>query len=896
MALLLALVPAAESTVLPLSVQTQSRSNVTTQADLLVKNFSHRISMLTQWDRDALSLTSRYHEQIQFSMPVVVKNVNAPPIRHTQSALTLNFDSTGTEAFTSSYQALLQSVYNTAQPLLNTYFGQPQVGGAVHVANFDATIGDRNAIAGGYYVTDNGSGVPEIRFPVYNSNEAAAVNFVHCLLLAYLGPDGYNYDAYEEGLVRAVVMRVCRTSGALPSTLDSDVIESTLENTYDIGGYYDWYNQRALGAPQFIAANLLNSPLPASGGSGLYLTRYKMAGSAWGKVLVQYPTFAAQLNNALLVNPAIGTTPSVLISTGQSIINSLAGTTATVEGRSFSDWYRHQFILDTTIKQQSQTYLSPIPITTGLAGADFGVFIVQATYFKTDSSGNETLLSGTSYPIFWDDTFNRINTNVQDEVIDIVASEGTVTPNFPDLYGGQPYRCTIDLPVSDQIQRVYLPAGGIATATNTTPNDFYGTLSGVANLSGDTVVIQVSIGGTVIATVPVTNDAFGTVIGTAQNYNQNASVTLSVLRTRGGTTTTLYSRVVNKQIGDLGVDLQVPGDGTDTVTNGLSKGIQFIGFPIDPFTSDPTSIFGVSANNLLLARYDSSASAYNLYPSIEPVQVGHGYFVRLDSAQPAFSVDGRLVPNVSGSVSLKPGWNMVSTPIAQAIATSQVRLLHAADFPTTFAEGLGTTIGLDFFKFLPGNPDPVTGAPEGGTFTAATEFDPNVGYYVLCLAPEGITLTFDPATSSLLSRKSLSSPAVTTTSGWQLKVQGLAGNRESDVILGETAGAPTRFTTAYDTPLPPAISGGLQLASSNGSLLYRDMRPLNSVQNYTLQMSGLTIGQSVTLHFSMAAGLIRTFKLVDLDTGKTQTLLPNTQASFTATKTIKHFMVQVTGK
>ena len=78
-----------------------------------------------------------------------------------------------------------------------------------------------DAVVGGFYLDDNGSGEREIRFPVYAAPEAAAVNFVHCLLLAYLGSKDYGFDAFSEGLVRASTMRIARTAGALPASLDN---------------------------------------------------------------------------------------------------------------------------------------------------------------------------------------------------------------------------------------------------------------------------------------------------------------------------------------------------------------------------------------------------------------------------------------------------------------------------------------------------------------------------------------------------------------------------------------------------------------------------------------------------------------------------------------------------
>ena len=40
------------------------------------------------------------------------------------------------------------------------------------------------------------------------------------------------------------------------------------------------------------------------------------------------------------------------------------------------------------------------------------------------------------------------------------------------------YRVAIDVPVENQVQRVFVPAGGVSTSLNTNTNDVYGTVSG----------------------------------------------------------------------------------------------------------------------------------------------------------------------------------------------------------------------------------------------------------------------------------------------------------------------------------------------------------------------------------------------------------------------------------
>ncbi len=243
-----------------------------------VRDLAQKLARSTESARGALSRAGRYHPEIPLSFPTVVRfrslgsplqtfasQARPPRSMGPEADLNLVFDSSGPRVFPTQYKQLLIDTFNQAKSTLNTVFGQPSIGGDVYVRNFDADIGDRHAVTGGYFVPDNGAGEAEIRFPVYSSQEAASVNFVHCLLLAYLGPNSYAYDAFQEGLVRAAVMRVVRTAGALPVYLDSEVLGFVLENTYDVGPHYDGFNQRPLGGPSFIAPNLVSAPLPAGG-------------------------------------------------------------------------------------------------------------------------------------------------------------------------------------------------------------------------------------------------------------------------------------------------------------------------------------------------------------------------------------------------------------------------------------------------------------------------------------------------------------------------------------------------------------------------------------------------------------------------------------------------------
>lgn len=897
-----------------------ARRQVTAEADAAVRHFAKEVAKVS---RDAINERIRlglWDPRVQFSLPTVVKiqgsgsstgsggsgvgtsgfhgkmTAYGSQIRsYGSGGLTLQFDSTGSEAFPTAYQQVLQNVFNTVTPTLNILFGAPAVSGTVHVANFDATIGDRQAVAGGYYMPDNGSGVPEIRFPVYSAGETAAVNFVHCILLAYLGPDGYSNDAFEEGLVRAVTMKAVRTAGAMPSSLDAQGMENVLEAEYDILGFYDWDNQRALSCQQFIAPNLVNSSLPASGGTGLFLTRYMMAGSAWAKVLAEYPGFAAALNQAVYASPSLGSNVPGLIQQCQTIISGLRPTDPTVEGFSFADWFARQYVLQPSSVFGTRLFVQAIPISPSTG--DFGVFAITGTLFSADASGNETLLSSyTSYPIFWDDQFQRVNTSSQDLQLTYSGGDGSVEPNFPDLYATKPYRTVVDLPAYDQDARVMLPVAAAYTSAGVA-NDFYGTVAGVALATGDTLTVNVTINGTTVGSFPVTNDAFGGVIGIAGGYaNGGVQCTVTLVKSSQGAQTTLLTRRIDKPgPGSLAAYMNVSSDLIWSPVGGLPAGLSMIGMPLDPYSNDPATILGQPAGSLLAARYNSSTVSYDFYPKMEPFTGGHAYFIDLPNAVSSLTIDGQEATGLSRVVALKPGWNMITAPTMNAIQTSNVRVVHASDFPTDFASSEGTLIGKDFFYFAPGAIDPAAGSPQSGTFSPGASFTPGVGYFVEVLAPEGVTLVFDPASSAAGPQKGAPGGAP---NGWEMQAifTDASQQHQTSVILGGIRGATNGISPQYSTPLPPGFGGFQAMSERSGQNLFRDERPYGRPQMFTLTATGLMPGQKYTLHFEHMAGIIRSFTVYNVQTGQATLCGLGSQLTFAASGQSASFMIQVNGR
>lgn len=796
-----------------------------------------------------------------FSLPtrVFLTREGAPlPTPRTRSRgadIVLVFENSGSRSFPPEYRAFLQDVYQRAKPFLDAVFGTPSVGGQVRVSNYDADIGERDAVAGGYYLPNNGSGQQEIRFPVYADIvgfkfEVTAVNFVHTLLLAYMGPASFGTDAFDEGLVRAATMRIARTTAAMPATLDPELVEGVLQSTYDISSFYDWNNQRALGGPKFIAPNLRPLPLPLGGSvGGLYLLRYQMAGTAWQKVLVEYPAFAAELTSTFYANPANYRTVAQQVMLCQTVLSRFGQ--GRVEGLTFSDWFRRQSILETRISVGPKVLVQPFPIEDGLGGSDFGVFGVQAHYFSTEANGNESLLTGIVYPVFWTPEFFRLFTSVQDERLDLNGGYGAVAPNFPgDLFSNEAYRVAVDIPVQDRIARCYLPAGAIATAARPNPNTFYGTISG-GPLTG-TYRVKIDFPSGTLDGIPVTNLAFGT--QPPSGFLQPGVCTVTV--TRNGQT--VLTRRVNKGPGPLGVDLRIGGDGSMALPGGLKRGLTAIGLPVDPYAGSAAEVLGLPENETQVARWNGSRNRYEFFPDCGPMSQGLGFFVRSEVAK-AVDIPGRAMANTPIAVALRPGWNLVANPLNETIPPGQIRVAVAANSPTSFNEARGVSLGTEFFSFTPGAPDTASGMPEGGTLTPATTFQPGQAYFVRVFAAEGATLLFMPSSASTSSRE----PRATTPSpvAWEMRA-GLTGPEgASEVRIGQARAATRGFDREFDTELPPS-PGGFQ-ASVSSPALFRDIRKHLAQDTYRVRFDGLRPGQIYTVRLEVLRGTPGSYTLLD---------------------------------
>ncbi len=809
------------------------------------------------------------------------------------------------EGFSISQQNLLQSAFDSAKPFLDTILGQPYVGGTIKVVNKDLTISDRDAVIGGLYLPDDGTGAQAIWFPIYFAPESNVINFIHCLALAYIGPSMFDYDVWGEGFARAATMQTVRLNG-VPNGLNATILQQVLENSYDTSGQYSWYNQPALGNPHFIAPNLRETPLPPGGSlGGLYLMRYRMGGSLWAKVLTEYPafcsTFLSSYYAAFAVDPSISGDVPALHSLAQSTMNTLAGgPNSTIEGRSFALWSRRQYILDTTVTFGRKTFVESIPITSGLAGQDFGVFAVWLSYFDTLAGGNEQLLSGTCYPLFWDSTFARLFLTGQEDRMDIAAGFGSVTPNIPDVFGGptQWYKATVELPVGDSIARALLPAGAIASAQSPTPNNFYGTVMGFAGQTSGgpptlTGIVRLTIPGTgQTIDAPLRNGAFGATVA-SPGFAAPRRTTVQVISVDNGNETVIHTEIVNTWSNRLGLDIRLEDEGVYFAPNGLSAGMQMFGLPILPWVTDHSQTLNLPANQTLLAKWRQDFFRYDLYPVITRFDWGRGFYVRMPSAVPVFTVEGRLPGDQPASVALQVGWNQIVNPFMQAVSLSEVTVQRAAESPRTWNDAIAAGwIDTTIFQFVPGAPDVFSGVPEGGTMTPTTTFAVGNAVFVRSLVAEGVTITFRPGSPQAAT--ATPNPLEPT---WRAKLNAALGTIEtSSVEFGFATGATSSYDVGIDSLLPPSWGGALQAEIIAPSPMYKDYRARGST-TWNVRLTGLRPGQSYSLTLdSFVSGFVHPVIAVrDIEGGKSW--MPRLQATyrFTATSDTRTLRIDVNG-
>lgn len=719
----------------------------------------------------------------------------------------------GTDPFPPAYKALLQTIANAAPALVEAEFGKAARTLTIQIINYDDEIGDPDAVVGGIYDVSNN----RFLFPIYRSNEAAAVNLLNLTVRAFYADVAPFYDVWTEGIARAVTARIAR-SPAFRSLagLNPEFIDLTLNNTYDARSYYDWWNQPTLGSPGFIAPSLRQLPIAGGTTSGLWLVRYLMAGSLWLKVATEYPSFFREFNRLYYQNytPNLRGDSVALLNLVKQTLGAISGNpNPTVEGIPFEQWARRQYILDTSITYGRKLHAQVLPYVSSPQAGEEAAFIVILTYFQTKPVGNswdESLLNGTSYPIYWDYNFNRLTLSPQYERVDIRGGTGSVVPSFVGADTGN-QRLAVDFSVGTESVRIYYPSSKVQGVTFR--NNFFGTVFG---LEHGRVEVQI---GAETRSASVDKGAFGLLLSN-ETLSRERTAVLRFYNTREEL---VGEWRTNTGIGFHYVQAYLQA-GTGSFTLNLPSGLHMVSLPLRPFETDFAKLLNLPADRLLLAHWRQEQSNYVYYPATPPPAPGIGYFLKL-STPINITIQGEPVATERPfALALQPGWNLVGMPLTTPVPVNALRVIHQFDPPVSW-ETASTSIG--------GRP-PLVGEVvwtlgPTGTYVRATQLEPGRAYWIRVLRPEGVTVLISPESGGR--SRVASEPA------WAMQILAQSPVGGGSITLGLEPTARTRATHP-ELELPPALPGmGMfGIVGERNTLLAQSVKPVGRRQEWTLQL------------------------------------------------------------
>lgn len=691
------------------------------------------------------------------------------------------------EGWLSTQEAFLRQVIHTALPLIEDVYGKPAQSGTVKVVNYDAQIGDRDAVAGGIFnVSTN-----EILFPVYNSEKSVIINLVHVLVHAFHGPLVFDYDAWEEGLARAVTLLVAHRVAQAIGISDTEGFFKTDPNFHALP-FYDLLNQPALGNNVFIAPSLKQLPISPGQLGGMYLPRYQMAGSAWLKVFLEDNEFFKKFNAQYYAQ--YDPNETIKLSGDIPRLKAIAASVlpgGTVEELPFDRWYERQYVLDTSVSFGKKLYAWVVPDRADEGQDNPGLSLILIHY-QTKTDGDETPLNDVCYPTYWDyNQQNRLFLGAQYERIDILDGEGTVAPLFINI--GGPQRVLVDLPLSGLHLRIAFAAG--YGGTKNSPNNLYGTVLGL-----DTGTVEISNNLGIQASTALAQGGFGINLP-APAFEQPARYTLTVKDANGNT---VAVRQVNLGYGEAVLTLEAT-ESAQTLTHSFSAGLQMISLPIQPFSTDNADALSVPPNQFLLAHWRQDTpgdNKYALYPTAPPFRPGVGYWVKLRNNHIA-DIRGIVPrPDQNFTIATTYGWNQIGNPFTKPVDVADIQVQYLLNDPVPFATAVSRGwVGAKVWRYNSAT----------NSYEEATTLQPWEGYWLRVLVTEGVTLTFPtpPSTRRATTRTTLPQPS------WLVTLTARAGDGMAQVQLGQAPSASEQFDPAWDSEAPPEFGQMLGFAVHN---------------------------------------------------------------------------------
>ncbi len=845
-------------------------------------------------------------------------------------------------SFTPTQQQELQNIINTVYPELKQVYGDPSWSGTVTILNADnppsgsPVLADLPAISGGLYNVSNQT----ISFAVYNSGQTRVLNLTQMMAMAFRGPGLIGFDAWERGMARAATIVAVRdVLPALEGLEGGPGSVDTADPVWNVLDRYDLLNQSALANDTFYPRPQENQAINPNSLAGMLLPRLEMATSAWLKVVMENPSAFRAFNAAYY--PAVAGDASVAFSVPR-LVGLMAGVAPNVEGLPFSEWYQRQYVLDTSATAGEKLYAWEAPLRPSNANSqtsdDYGIAVIlvyYATSVDANNVSNETNLSGTCYPIYWDYTYqNRLFLGAQNEQVSIVngISSPSLAVDFLNTLGGNPslngmMRITMDFTVNLSRTTLYVAPRNMGHLENLEVGQsgatgwVWGTVVGA-----DTGKMHVDASNGVTADYTVAQGAFGGA------FNPTA-----FMKTRGQGSFTLTftnsaGQSVSRQV-DVGYHIPDPTNGSlygelatvfyasdpvTTVSQTIPAGPQMISFPIRPLNSKasqallkPDGTPAFTDTNLLLAQYRQDLpgdNKYHIYPSMTPLTPGQGYWSNFPADTPLMIKGTTVNQEAEVSVQLLHGWNQIGNPFNQPLNFldgNHVQFQYLAD---NTSKDMAGAIAAGWI--VAQNAPPATNVtvwayqPGAGYIPAPNnQLVPWQGYWIQVLVSEGVTITYRNPTYAAKSIKAsgrgagspphpLTPSPLQAVSGWSLPLT-LRGpdGRGATAILGQADTAGSGYDSKLDALSPPVFSRALPAMTfshpdwgAHAGEYFSEIHRTGSRDLWALTVYTPQTDNSYTLNWGSLSTVPRTTRLVLVDpaTGRRQYLQSSSGYIFSA--------------
>lgn len=793
------------------------------------------------------------------------------------------------EGWTAAEEQKLRTFATYALPAVQQVYGSPASSGTIRVVK-DSRVSSTERSGGGYYNASMNEIhlYPAAGFPA--DAEQVNLNFMHLIVHAFHDDAMLHYDAWEEGFARAATIAALEVLDPAAEVPDHQSIYYVYTGYYLLP-VYDLLNQPALGNDRFLSS---------SGWDGMFLWRNAMAAAAWLKVYTEQHDFFARFNAtyyAQFTSDLAGNVPALTSIAASVLPNG-------VEGLPFADWYRRQYVLDTSVTPGTKLFVYNAPLFPDRdhpPSRNGWSQLALVHYYRTDGrTGAETPLSGTVYPVAWSWEYGQeLPLERQDQVVVIqkdgqFPGMGQAEPTFFNIGDPVAQRVTLDYAIGGESVRTYLPV----TFTGVEPswNDFMG-----VTIGGNATSVSARLEGGAPVGLTVTQGGFGGRLQGGLLSRFSRTVVTATVNTGAGPQT--LTRQVNTGYGHYVVLLSTGTAAPRRLSHPVPAGVRMLTVPALPFRSDPAGNFGLAAGDLAMARWNGSLTAANKYeafPLTPPFRPGRGFWVKLP-ADRTLQVDGTPAdPGAEAVLSLPNGWNQVGSPWETDVPLTALRVKYQeremVSLSTAISKGW---IAPKLWQYVPG-----TG------YQTATGLDPWDACWLKVNVAEGVSLVVGP--EARVTSRSLGSPVVASLApaldGWRLHLAATAAGGSSELTIGASRGATSGFDTRFDVERPPSLGDAdaavpfrLAFASARGTAdgqieLDTDVRALRTtVERWTLEARTARPYASVTIALTTEGHLPHSLWLRDLRTGRREPMASGSLTLTTGADGVARWQIEAAG-